>query len=332
MKTFLKHRRSWAVLAAAAIATAAAGLWQASTGKAAMRFEKPITIVVTFPPGGGTDLLARKLGAELQQRIGQTVVVENRPGASGNIGARQVAESAGDGSTLLMVNSTFAINPGVYQHLDFDPRKDFKPVINVGTIASVLVVPQQSEVHTLADALKLASPASPLAFASCGNGTPQHMAGELLAQVSHVSLQHVPYKGCGPAITAVAAGQLPLGVVTVSSAGPLMQAGRVRAVAISSAGRLAQWPQLATVAEQGMAGYALEQWHGLLAPAATPDAVVQQLHQVLSEIVSQPQMQQSLQDQGYSPVRESAEQFAQLIAADMDRYAALATQLKLRVD
>ena len=332
MKTFLKLRRSWTVLAAAAIATAAAGLWQAGTGKAAMRFEKPITIVVTFPPGGGTDLLARKLGAELQQRIGQTVVVENRPGASGNIGARQVAESAGDGSTLLMVNSTFAINPGVYQHLDFDPRKDFKPVINVGTIASVLVVPQQSEVHTLADALKLASPASPLAFASCGNGTPQHMAGELLAQVSHASLQHVPYKGCGPAITAVAAGQLPLGVVTVSSAWPLMQVGRVRAVAISSAGRLAQWPQLATVAEQGMAGYALEQWHGLLAPAATPDAVVQQLHQVLSEIVSQPQMQQSLRDQGYSPVRESAAQFVQLIAADMDRYAALATQLKLRVD
>lgn len=326
-------RRYGAVVwATAALATVAAGLWLASTGKAAMRFEKPITIVVTFPPGGGTDLLARKLGAELQQRIGQTVVVENRPGASGNIGARQVAEAAGDGSTLLMVNSTFAINPGVYQHLDFDPRKDFKPVFNVGTIASVLVVPEQSEVYTLADALKLATLASPLAFASCGNGTPQHMAGEMLAQASRASLQHVPYKGCGPAITAVAAGQVPLGVVTVSSAAPLMEAGRVRAVAISSPGRLAQWPQLATVAEQGMTGYALEQWHGILAPAATPDALVQQLHQVLAEIVNQPQMQQALRDQGYSPVRESAAQFAQVIASDMERYAALTAQLKLRVD
>ena len=160
MKTIFKHRRSLAVLALAVAATAAAGLWQARTGTAAMRFEKPITIVVTFPPGGGTDLLARKLGAALQERIGQTVVVENRPGASGNIGAREVAQAKADGSTLLMANSSFAINPGVYQHLDFDPRKDFKAVFNAGTIASVLVVPLHSSIHSLADALAQTSESS----------------------------------------------------------------------------------------------------------------------------------------------------------------------------
>jgi hypothetical protein len=120
------------------------GIWHARAGTAAVRFEKPITIVVTFPPGGGTDLLARRLGAAMQQRLGQSVVVENRPGASGNIGASAVAEAAPDGATLLMVNSSFAINPGVYRHLDFDPRRDFKAVFNVGSIASVLVVPAKA--------------------------------------------------------------------------------------------------------------------------------------------------------------------------------------------
>ena len=325
-------RRGLVVLAAAVVATACAGLLQARTGTAAMRFEKPITIVVTFPPGGGTDLLARKLGAELQQRIGQPVVVENRPGASGNIGAREVAQAKGDGSTLLMVNSTFAINPGVYRHLDFDPQKDFKAVFNAGTIASVLVVPASSSIHSLADALAQTSKALPLGFASCGNGTPQHMAGEMLAQAAHTHLQHVPYKGCGPAVTAVAAAQVPLGMVTASSAAPLMDAGRIRAIAITAPKRVAQMPQVPAVAEQGLKGFAVQQWHGLLAPAATPDAVVARLNQLLNEIVQQPAMQQALGQQGYSLLEQTPQQFAQQIQADMQRYALLSESLGLKVD
>ena len=328
----IDKRRGLFVLAAAVVATACAGLWQARTGTAAMRFEKPITIVVTFPPGGGTDLLARKLGAELQQRIGQPVVVENRPGASGNIGAREVAQAAADGTTLLMANSSFAINPGVYSHLDFDPRKDFKAVFNAGTIASVLVVPESSSIRNLADVLAQSSPDKPLAFASCGNGTPQHMAGEMLVQASRTSLQHVPYKGCGPAITAVAANQVALGVVTASSAAPLMEAGRVRAIAITAPERVAQLPDVPTVAEQGVAAFAVEQWHGLLAPAGTPDAVVAHLHAVLAQIEAAPQMQQSLRQQGYSLVQQSPAQFAVQIQQDMDRYAAVSRSLGLKVD
>lgn len=330
--SLIQKRRSWVVLGAAALAVTAVGLWHARTGTAAMRFEKPITIVVTFPPGGGTDLLARKLGAELQQRIAQPVVVENRPGASGNIGARAVAEAAPDGTTLLMANSSFAINPGVYRELGFDPHKDFKAVFNAGTIASVLVVPQHSNVHGLADVLAQSTADKPLAFASCGNGTPQHIAGEMLTQAAHMRLQHVPYKGCGPAISAVAADQVPLGMVTASSAAPLIEAGRVRAIAVTAPTRVASLPDIPTLAEQGVAGFAVEQWHGLLAPAATPEAVIARLHQELAQILAEPAMQQSLRAQGYTLVRQSSEQFGQLIAADMERYAAVTAQLGLKAD
>jgi tripartite-type tricarboxylate transporter receptor subunit TctC len=328
--TQLLQKRKGLVLAAAALL--AAGLWQAGTGMASLRKDRPLTIVVTFPPGGGTDLLARKLGAALQARTGQVVVVENRPGASGNIGAREVAQAAADGNTLLMVNSAFAINPSVYRQLDFDPRKDFKAVFNVGTIASVLVVPQASSLHKLADALEQARAPQPLIFASCGNGTPQHLAGEMLAQATETAWQHVPYKGCGPAITAVAAGQVPLAVVTASSAAPLLAAGRVRAIATTAAARVGQLPEVPTVAEQGVAGFALEQWHGLLAPAGTPDATVQHWHQALAQLLTEPALQAGLQAQGYTLVQQSAPEFAALIAADMQRYAASARALGLQVD
>ncbi|QIL84143.1 tripartite tricarboxylate transporter substrate binding protein [Diaphorobacter sp. HDW4A] len=319
-----------AVLALIAIA----GVWQVSSGRAAVRFDKPISIIVTFPPGGGTDLLARRLGAALQERLGQNVVVENRPGASGNIGARYVAEAPADGSTLLMVNSSFAINPGVYQHLDFDPHRDFRAVVNAGTIASVLVVPQGSDVSSLAGliARQQAQGIVPVAFASCGNGTPQHLAGEMLARALHIGLQHVPYKGCGPAITDVAAGQVPLGMVTASSAAPMIEAGRVRAIAVTSASRLPQLAHVPTVAEQGAPGFEAQQWHGLLAPAGTPDAVVEHLHNVLMAILDDPAMAQTLAAQGYAPQRQTTQQFDKLIATDMDRYAQLSRELGLRVD
>ena len=329
----LKRRFSWMVLLLIA-AVLVAGVWLSRTGKAAVRFDRPITIVVTFPAGGGTDLLARRLGAAMQERLGQTVVVENRPGASGNIGARYVADAAADGSTLLMVNSSFAINPGVYQHLDFDPRKDFRAVVNAGTIASVLVVPQASSYQSLAALLAdLKGQAhAPLPFASCGNGTPQHLAGEMLARAVHVALQHVPYKGCGPAITDVAAGQVPLGMVTASSAAQMIEAGRVRAIAVTSAQRLPQMPDVPTVAEQGAPGFEAQQWHGLLAPAATPDAMVEHLHEVLTAILDEPATQQALKAQGYVPQRQTTQQFGKLILADMDRYAELSRALGLRVD
>lgn len=292
----------------------------------------PITIVVTFPPGGGTDLLARRIGASLQTQLGQAVVVENRPGASGNIGARLVAEAPPDGYTLLMVNSSFAINPGVYRNLGFSPKQDFAAVINVAFVPSVFVVPAGSPLHTLDDALAAALPGKPLPFASCGNGTPQHLAGEMLARATGAVLQQVPYKGCGPALTDVAAGQVAMGVVTASSAAPLIAAGKLRALAVTSPKRSRLMPTVPTVAEQGVAGYALDQWHGLLAPAATPRAVIEKLNAAVAKIVSQPDTQASLREQGFTPASSTSREFQSMIHADIDRYTALTASIGLRAD
>lgn len=292
----------------------------------------PITIVVTFPPGGGTDLLARRIGASLQEQLGQPVVVENRPGASGNIGARIVAEAAPDGYTLLMVNSSFAINPGVYRNLGFSPKQDFAAVINVAFVPSVFVVPSASPLHTLDDALAVAVPAKPLPFASCGNGTPQHLAGEMLARASGAVLQHVPYKGCGPALTDVTAGQVAMGVVTASSAAPLIAAGKLRALAVTSPARSPLMPTVPTVAEQGISGYALDQWHGLLTPAATPPAVVAKLNAAVAKIVQRPEVQGSLREQGFTPASSTPREFQAMINADIDRYTKLTDAIGLRAD
>lgn len=293
---------------------------------------RPITIVVTFPPGGGTDLLARRLGADLQEQFGQPVVVENRPGASGNIGARVVAESPPDGYTLLMVNSSFAINPGVYRSLGFAPKRDFTAVMNVAFVPSVFVVPAASPLRTLDDALNAARPERPLPFASCGNGTPQHLAGEMLARATGAPLQQVPYKGCGPALTDVMSGQVGMGVVTASSATPLIAAGRLRALAVTSPQRSPLLPAVPTVAEQGISGYALDQWHGLLAPAATPPAVVAKLNATLARIMLRPAVQAALREQGFTPTTSSPSAFQDMINADIDRYTALTSAIGLHAD
>lgn len=293
---------------------------------------RPITIVVTFPPGGGTDLLARRLGADLQEQFGQPVVVENRPGASGNIGARVVAESPPDGYTLLMVNSSFAINPGVYRSLGFSPRRDFTAVMNVAFVPSVFVVPAASPLRTLDDALNAARPERPLPFASCGNGTPQHLAGEMLARATGAPLQQVPYKGCGPALTDVMSGQVGMGVVTASSAAPLIAAGRLRALAVTSPQRSPLLPAVPTVAEQGISGYALDQWHGLLAPAATPPTVVARLNATLARIMLRPDVQAALREQGFTPTTSSPGTFQDMINADIDRYTALTAAIGLHAD
>ncbi|MCD0498513.1 tripartite tricarboxylate transporter substrate binding protein [Achromobacter sp. MY14] len=291
-----------------------------------------ITIVVTFPPGGGTDLLARRIGASLQEELGQPVIVENRPGASGNIGARAVAEAPPDGYTVLMVNSSFAINPGVYRNLDFSPKQDFAAVINVAFVPSVFVVPAASPLQTLGDALAVAVPGKPLPFASCGNGTPQHLAGEMLARSSGAVLQQVPYKGCGPALKDVTAGQVAMGIVTASSAAPLIAAGKLRALAVTSPARSPLMPTVPTVAEAGIAGYALDQWHGLLAPAATPRAVVDKLNAAVTKIVRRPETQAALREQGFTPASSTPKEFQSMINADIDRYTALTESIGLRAD
>lgn len=304
---------------------------RATAGDAAVFPARPITIVVTFPPGGGTDLLARKLGERLSRRIGQPVLVENRPGASGNVGARYVAESAPDGHTLLMVNSSFAVNPGVFRELPFSPKEDFAAVINVAYVPSVLVVPASSPARTLDDWLAGGADAPP-PYGSCGNGTPQHLAGEMLAQAAGRELLHVPYGGCGPALKDVAAGQVGAAVVTASSAAPPLQSGRLRALAVTSLQRSPLLPEVPTVAEQGYPGYQLDQWHGLLARAGTPARTIDFLYGQLARIMADPAMQSELRALGFNPASDGPAAFGQLIQADIDRFAQLSGEIGLQVD
>jgi len=295
----------------------------------------PLKIVVTFPPGGGTDLLARKLGEQLAARIGQTVVIENRPGASGNIGARAVAESPADGYTLLMVNSTFAVNPAVFPSLPFSPRDDFAAVINVAFVPSVVVVPADSAATTLLQWLGGAGESgatTPQPYATCGNGTPQHMAGEMLARASGRRLQQIPYKGCGPALAAVAGGQVGAAIVTASSATPLIQTGQVRALAVTSVRRSPLLPDVPAIAELGWPDYDLDQWHGLLAPAGTPAEVIATLNAELAAIVAEPAMQASLRALGFNPVASTPQAFQAMIAADLERFADVAARIGLQMD
>ena len=313
-----------AVWSARGAATAAA--------RAAVYPDHPISIVVTFPPGGGTDLLARKIGAALAEDIGQPVVVENRPGASGNIGARAVAQAAPDGYTLLMVNSSFAITPGVFSKLDFSPEQDFAAVINVAFVPSVIVTRADAGFTDLPAVLARDPAGKTVPYASCGNGTPQHLAGEMLRLRSGAPLQQVPYKGCGPALTDVLSGHVPLGIVTASSAVPFIESGRLRALAVSSAERSLLLPEVPAVAEFDMAGYELNQWHGLLAPAGTPPEVIDRLNAAVAAIMARPGLRNHLLDLGFAPTASSAGEFDRLVRADIARFTALTQSLGLRVD
>jgi len=342
MKLHLSPRQRtltrWAAgLVGVGIAVGGGGLLSAANSEAPSASSsfpnRPITIIVTFPPGGGTDLLARKLGALMQQRLGHAVVVENRPGASGNIGARAVAEAPADGHTLLMVNSSFAINPGVYGNLGFDPKRDFQAIINVAFVPSVLVVPPHSPYQTLNDWVQEGTqPDVRMPVASCGNGTPQHLAGEMLTMSTKAGFQHVPYRGCGPALTDVLAGQVPMGIVTASSAAPFLQSGKLRALGVTSPKRSTLMADVPTVAEQGLPGYEMNQWHGLLAPASTPDEVVSKLNRTVAHIMKQPDVRRDLLQVGFSTTTSTPEEFQALISKDIDRFADLTQKVGLRAD
>lgn len=332
---FSALRQHAPVIVAGVLLASAAGLYAQQSNPATPMApkaypNKPVHLVVTFPPGGGTDLLARKLAAQLERKWGQSWIVENRPGASGNIGARWVASAPADGYTLLMVNSSFAINPGVFDALEFDPKLDFTAVANVAYVPSVFVTAPQSDVHTMADALQLAQSAEGVHFASCGNGTPQHLAGGLLQGLGASNLLHVPYKGCGPALTDVMAGQVTLGIVTLSSASALIEAGRLRALAVTSPQRHHTLPQVPSVAQALGQQYELDQWHGVLAPAGTPVEVVEKLNNTINEIVAQTPIRTDLEALGYTLTAQPAREFQDIVWRDIDRFIALTDTMGLR--
>ncbi len=251
--------------------------------------DKPVRIVVPFSPGGGTDLIARAMGVAMAQDLGQAVVIDNRPGGGTIIGTDNVAKSAPDGYTLVMATFAHAVNPSLQPKLPYATDKAFAPVMLVGRSPNVLVVRKDSPYKTVQDVIAAAK-AKPgqVSFASQGPGTSAHLAGELFKRLAHVDLNHIPYKGAGPAITDLLGGQVDLMFATASAVGNLLEGGKLRAIGVTSAQRSAS-PDLAsvpTIAEAGVPGYVAESWYGLYAPAGTPGPVIARLNAAARKAVT----------------------------------------------
>jgi tripartite-type tricarboxylate transporter receptor subunit TctC len=241
--------------------------------------ERIVKIVVPFAPGGGTDVIARALAQEMEKDLGQSVIIENKPGAGTIIGTQSVATSEPDGYTLLMGTFANAVNPSLYAKLPYDPHKDFASVALVARSYNIVVVNANSQLHSILE-LIAAAKADPekLSYGTYGTGTSAHLAGELFKSLAKVNLTTVPYKGASPAITDLLGGQIQVMFTTVASAASLIEAGQLRALAVTSAERSPAFPDLPTVAEAGVLGYAAESWYGLFAPARTPPEIIDRLN------------------------------------------------------
>jgi tripartite-type tricarboxylate transporter receptor subunit TctC len=261
--------------------------------------EKLVRIIVPFAPGGGTDLIARTLGTGMSQELGQSVIVENKPGAGTIIGTDAVAKSPPDGYTLLIATFAHAVNPGLQPKLPYATDKAFAPVVLVGRSPNVLVVKSDSPYKTVQDVIAAAK-AKPgkLNFASQGNGTSAHLAGELFKNLTKVDLTHVPYKGAGPALTDLLGGQVDLMFGTAAAVTPFLQSGKLRALGVTTAERSPAFPNVPTIAESGVAGYAAESWYGLYAPAGTPPDVIAKLNAAAKKAVQSETFRKRAQEEG----------------------------------
>lgn len=295
--------------------------------------EKPITVVVSYPPGGTVDLVARLLGPELEKILGQTVIIENKGGAGGMIGGNYVARANADGYTLLMDASNHAQNPALRPKMAFDTQKDLAPVSLLLKVPNVLVVHPDSSIRTVAD-VKRGDKESDhtLYFASSGPGSAQHLAGELFNVMADTQLIHVPYKGGGPAMTDVMGNQVPMMFASLGSSWTHIGSGKLRAVAVGSAQRNALLPDVPTIAEEGLSGYASYEWNGIFAPAGTPDEIIQKLSSAFSQAVNEPGVRQRLEDLGSDVIGSTPEELAEFVTSEIDKWRDVARRANISLD
>ena len=284
---------------------------------------KPVRFVVAFPPGGGTDIIARSIAQKLAERIAQQVVVDNRPGAGGNIGTDMVAKSAPDGYTLLMGSAgPLAINASLFGKMPFDPIKDLAPVTLAASTPNVLVVHPALRAATLKELIALAK-ARPgeINFASSGHGTPAHLAGELFNLMAGVKMVHVPYKGAAPALADLLGGQVQIMFSTMPPALPHVRDGKLRALAVTSAKRSPAAPELPTVDETALPGFEANTWHGVVVPAGTPGAIVARLNREIVAILRLPDVVERFSSQGAEALGSTPEEFAAYIKSETLKWA-----------
>jgi tripartite-type tricarboxylate transporter receptor subunit TctC len=285
--------------------------------------DKPVRFVIGFTPGGPSDILARAVGQKLAERWGQQVVIENRPGAGGNLAAEAVAKSAPDGYTwLLGNNSILATNQSLYRNLPYDPVKDFAPVALVAVQPNILVVHPSLSVSSVDELIAFAKQnPGKLNYASSGAGAAAHLAGELFKAMAGVDMVHVPYKGAQPALTDLIAGQVQLMFATSASVIPYMKAGRLRALAVTTAQRSPSVPDLPTVSEAGLGGFEATTWHGVVIPAAAPPALVERLNQDINAVLSEKDLRERLAALGAEVVTGTPRDFADYIAREIPKWS-----------
>jgi tripartite-type tricarboxylate transporter receptor subunit TctC len=316
------------MLAAALLATFA-GISAAQTFPS-----RPITLVVPFPPGGVTDPVARFVGQKVSESVGQPVVVENKPGAGGLIGAETVKKAAADGYTLFMGHSgTHAVNPSLYSKLPYDPVKDFVPITLMISTAHILVVPAASPANSVSELVAMAkSRPAGLVYASQSVGAGGHLLGEMLKTRTGANLHHVPYKGSAPAIQDILAGRVDLFFDAPITSGPHVREGKLKLLAAASTKRLRWFPDTPTMAEAGYPGVELDFWFGLFAPTGTPQAALHKLHEEFVKALRNPEVVKRFTDQGLDVVTNTPEEFAALIAADTARLGKVVRDSGARAD
>ena len=320
------------IFAAVAIAVSVstdAGAQSASTAYPV----KPIHFIVAVPPGGPADTLSRLVGPRLTAALGQPVVIDNRPGANGNIAYEMTARAAPDGYTITSVAAGIAINPSLYRDVKFDPVKDFAPITQAIAVPNILVVHPSVPAASVQELVALAKArAGQLVFASAGNGTSGHLALEQFKIMSGVQVIHVPYKGGGPALTELIGGQVQSLFSIALIAMPQVKAGRIRALAISSAKRSLLVPDLPTVAESGFPGFECIGWFGVVAPAKMPRPIVDLMQREITRALRHPEIEQRLQDQGAEVVAGTSAAFGAYIAAEQLKWAGVIKQAGIRID
>lgn len=284
---------------------------------------KPITMVVPFPPGGSTDVIGRLFAAKLGARLGQTVVIENKPGANTSIGAVAVARAAPDGYTLMITGApTFTSNPLLYPNLNYDPLKSYEYVAVAGSTPFVILTNPQTGIGTVAD-ITSKSATQPLSFGSFGNGSTPHIAGESLAQRTGAKLLHVPYRGSAPAMTDLIGNQIPLSIDTLVAGLPQIKAGKVRAVALTGGERSSLVPDVPTVAEGGVAGYDFQTWFGVVMPKGTPEPVVTKMSKEIQAVMAEPDTRARLQELGFDATYQDPAAFRAKVQSELERNVAI---------
>jgi len=296
---------------------------------------KPVRMVVGFPPGGGTDVVARMLQPRLGELLGQPIVIDNRPGATGTVAAGHVAKSAPDGYTIMMGHvSVNAIAPSLFSNLPYDVERDFAPIGIAAAVPHIVVVHPSLSVATLKELIAyLKARPGQVTFPSAGNGSMPHLAGELFQSMAGVKLVHVPYKGSGQSMQDLLGGQHLVAFDTMPASAPHVRSGKLRALAVSSSERVSTLSDVPTAEEAGLPGYVVTTWYGVFAPAGTPPAIVKRLHAELVKAMRTPDVHEKLQGIGADgSVSKSPAEFAALVRADTARYAKIARENGLRID